>query len=61
MTDLVAFGSPQEGAVSLTHATRAELLVDIEGCLTEGKGFALATLNLDHIVKLERDPDFRAA
>lgn len=47
--------------MSLTHATRAELLVDIEGCLTEGKGFALATLNLDHIVKLERDPDFRAA
>lgn len=61
MTDLVAFSAPQEGAVSLTHATRAELLGDIETHLTEKRGFALATLNLDHVVKLKRDPVFRAA
>jgi exopolysaccharide biosynthesis WecB/TagA/CpsF family protein len=61
MTDLVAFAASQEGAVHLTHATRDDLLADIETCLTEKQGFALATLNLDHIVKLQRDPVFRAA
>lgn len=61
MTDLVAFSAPQEGAVSLTHATWAELLEDIEVHLTEKRGFALATLNLDHIVKLKRDLAFREA
>jgi exopolysaccharide biosynthesis WecB/TagA/CpsF family protein len=61
MTDLVAFSAPQEGAVSLTHATRAELLGDIEAHLAEKRGFAMATLNLDHVVKLKHDPVFRAA
>ncbi len=61
MTDLVAFSAPQEGVVSLTHATRADLLGDIEAHLTEKRGFALATLNLDHVVKLKHDPVFHAA
>lgn len=61
MTDLVAFAAPQEGAVYLTHATRADLLADVEAHMVEKRGFAVATLNLDHIVKLKRDPVFRAA
>lgn len=61
MTDLVAFAEPQEGAVYLTHATRADLLADVEAHLVDKRGFALATLNLDHIVKLKRDAAFRAA
>ncbi|MFK7942827.1 MAG: WecB/TagA/CpsF family glycosyltransferase [Paracoccaceae bacterium] len=61
MTDLVAFSAPQEGAVYLTHATRADLLKDVEAHMLEKRGFAVATLNLDHIVKLKRDPVFRAA
>ena len=40
---------------------RAALLDEVEGHLARGEGFALATLNLDHVVKLRRDPDFRAA
>lgn len=39
---------------------RAGLLLDIEQRLIEKKGFALATLNLDHLVKLQ-DPDFMRA
>ncbi|MEO1363181.1 MAG: glycosyltransferase, partial [Pseudomonadota bacterium] len=34
---------------------------DIEVALQARAGFALATLNLDHIVKLRRDAAFRAA
>jgi N-acetylglucosaminyldiphosphoundecaprenol N-acetyl-beta-D-mannosaminyltransferase len=41
--------------------TEAALLADIEACLQRGQGFAIATLNLDHVVKLRRDAAFRAA
>ncbi len=41
--------------------TRADLLTDVKRCWTENRGFTIATLNLDHIVKLRQDPDFRAA
>jgi exopolysaccharide biosynthesis WecB/TagA/CpsF family protein len=41
--------------------TEAALLADIAVRLDQGRGFAVATLNLDHIVKLRRDPAFRAA
>jgi exopolysaccharide biosynthesis WecB/TagA/CpsF family protein len=38
---------------------RAALLEVVRTRLSAGQGFALATINLDHIVKLERDPTFR--
>ncbi len=34
------------------------LLADIGQCLDSGRGFAIATLNLDHAVKMRRDPGF---
>nr|WP_238538264.1 WecB/TagA/CpsF family glycosyltransferase [Oceaniovalibus guishaninsula] len=37
------------------------MLDDIAAHLHDGRGFTLATLNLDHAVKLDRDPAFRAA
>lgn len=40
---------------------QAGLLADLETRLTGGQGFSIATLNLDHAVKLARDPAFRAA
>ncbi len=52
---------PSDGSVSITTPTRMALLTQIEGLLTARRGFALATLNLDHLVKLRRDPAFRAA
>ncbi len=41
--------------------TAAALLEVIASALESGQGFAVATLNLDHIVKLRREPRFRAA
>lgn len=41
--------------------TRAGLLDSIRERLQAGKGFTIATLNLDHVVKLRRDPVFRDA
>lgn len=54
-------GAAPAGAVRITHPTRAGLLEDLGACLKEGRGFSLATLNLDHAVKLKRDPAFRVA
>ncbi len=50
-----------ETTLSVTHATGAALLAEVSARLAEGRGFALATLNLDHLVKLRRDAAFRAA
>jgi exopolysaccharide biosynthesis WecB/TagA/CpsF family protein len=47
--------------VRLTHATQETLLADLRHRFRTGRGFALATLNLDHLVKLRRNPGFRAA
>lgn len=41
--------------------TEAALLADIETRLKDGTGFAIATLNLDHVVKMRRNPDFLRA
>jgi N-acetylglucosaminyldiphosphoundecaprenol N-acetyl-beta-D-mannosaminyltransferase len=40
---------------------RASLLAEVGRRLAGGHGFALATINLDHLVKLRRDPAFAAA
>lgn len=42
-------------------STRPAFLSDLRTHLTHGRGFSIATLNLDHAVKLRRDPNFRAA
>lgn len=49
------------GRVAITTPDRATLLADIETHLASRQGFALATLNLDHLVKLNQDPAFLAA
>ncbi len=50
------------GVLSLVDVpTSAALLAELERLFAEGRGFAVATLNLDHIVKLRRDPRFRRA
>lgn len=48
-------------AVRITHADRPALLAAVSDRLAAGRGFALATLNLDHMVKLRSDPAFRRA
>ncbi len=47
--------------VAITVPTLDALLTDIETHFSEKKGFSLATLNLDHVVKLRDDAAFRAA
>ena len=55
-------GAARLDALALVNfPTEAALLADLEACLARGQGFAIATLNLDHVVKLRRDPAFRAA
>ncbi len=41
--------------------TEVALLADVEARLTAGQGFAIATLNLDHVVKMRGNPGFRRA
>lgn len=47
--------------VTVTVSDRETLLADLRDRFQKGQGFSLATLNLDHVVKLRRDPDFLAA
>jgi exopolysaccharide biosynthesis WecB/TagA/CpsF family protein len=47
--------------VTVTVTDRATLLADIARRLAQGQGFSVATLNLDHVVKLGRSAAFRAA
>ncbi len=53
-----AFGDTR---IAVNTPDRATLLAQVRKRLCAGEGFALATLNLDHLVKLERDAAFRAA
>lgn len=47
--------------VLLTHTSEAALLAEVTRRLSRAEGFTLATLNLDHLVKLDRDPAFARA
>lgn len=38
-----------------------QILADVQVRMTDGRGFSVATLNLDHVVKLRDDADFRDA
>ncbi len=54
--------SPAPGELSLVNCpTQAALLDDLSQCMQERRGFSVATLNLDHIVKMRSDPVFRDA
>lgn len=47
--------------VMINCATRADLFAKVQQRWADGTGFALATINLDHVVKLESDEAFRSA
>jgi exopolysaccharide biosynthesis WecB/TagA/CpsF family protein len=50
-----------EARVSVNVPDRAALLSAVGDRLARGEGFAIATLNLDHLAKLRGDAAFRAA
>jgi len=47
-------------SVTVNIPDRAALLAAVAARLVAGQGFALATINLDHLVKLRRSASFRA-
>lgn len=53
--------SPESGTITVTAPVRRTLLEDLRTRFESRRGFSLATLNLDHVVKLKCDPAFRAA
>lgn len=62
MGNMISFRpSTAAPTIAITTPTRSALLATLETLLASGQGFALATLNLDHLVKLARQPAFRAA
>lgn len=48
-------------AISVTHPDERSVLADVGHHLREGRGFALATINLDHLAKLRTNAKFLAA
>lgn len=48
-------------AVAVNVPNKTALLDDLECRFQSGQGFSVATINLDHVVKLSRDPAFVAA
>ncbi|MDG4649639.1 WecB/TagA/CpsF family glycosyltransferase [Roseibacterium sp. SDUM158017] len=46
---------------AITVPSQAALLEDLRSRLVRRQGFAVATMNLDHAVKLRQDPSFRRA
>ncbi|TYO83956.1 WecB/TagA/CpsF family glycosyltransferase [Oceanicella actignis] len=62
MTHVISFdvGSAQR-RIGVNVATSRQLFAEIDGRLNDGQGFALATLNLDHLAKLRCSRAFRAA
>ena len=46
---------------AVTVVSQQELLADLRSHMERGDGFSVATMNLDHIVKLREDPKFRQA
>ena len=49
------------GEITVNVPSRDWLVTDLEARLCKGEGFCLATLNLDHVVKLQHDKTFRDA
>ncbi len=47
--------------IAVNAPDRTRLFDDVRFCFRRGTGFAIATLNLDHLVKLGRVADFREA
>ena len=45
----------------VTAASREDLLRDLRAAMTEHRGFSVATLNLDHVVKIRENVDFLRA
>ncbi|MEM1149662.1 MAG: WecB/TagA/CpsF family glycosyltransferase [Pseudomonadota bacterium] len=63
MERVVSFSArnTEPGLVRITHGDRAAFLAEIETALRARQGFTVATLNVDHLVKLQQTPAFLEA
>lgn len=50
-----------ESGLVINAVSKSVLLKDLEERFKSGLGFSVATINLDHVVKLRKDPAFKAA
>ncbi|SIQ71422.1 polymer biosynthesis protein, WecB/TagA/CpsF family [Paracoccus thiocyanatus] len=55
------FSFPDGNAIRVNCRDSAALLDAVRRRLAEGRGFAIATINVDHLQRLGEDPRFRAA
>lgn len=60
MTGVIS-GSGMRLLEAVTVSSHKSLLSDLRARIDRGNGFAVATMNLDHAVKLQHDPSFRKA
>lgn len=51
----------RDGEVDVSCTGAERLLAEVAARLQDGRGFRIATLNVDHLQKLDHDPRFRAA
>lgn len=58
---MMIWSDGDSGGVTVTVPDQASLLADLARRFAAGQGFSVATLNLDHVVKLSRNPRFRDA
>jgi exopolysaccharide biosynthesis WecB/TagA/CpsF family protein len=58
---MMFWGEKATDGVTVTVPDQATLLADLERRFECGEGFNVATLNLDHVVKLAQDPVFQQA
>jgi exopolysaccharide biosynthesis WecB/TagA/CpsF family protein len=61
MAHCATFGFAEDWAVEVNVPTRARLMEAVENKLRAGQSFSVATLNLDHMVKLRSSTAFRRA
>ena len=55
------FSFPDGNAVRINWPDSASLLSQVRTRLSRGQGFALATINVDHLQRLAEDAAFRRA
>jgi len=58
---MMTWADTEAGPVTVTVTDRAALLSDLAARFDAREGFTVATINLDHVVKLGRDRAFREA
>jgi N-acetylglucosaminyldiphosphoundecaprenol N-acetyl-beta-D-mannosaminyltransferase len=61
MPDYISFPVIGGDRVAVTTPDAAAALAEVAARLADGRGFALATINLDHLTKLRRDRAFAEA